>query len=92
MTTELEDMENIYSFNEILKASFLELTNKIFINIDTNEEYGLIWGKYGKTSTLNSIANRGIIEFMSRDNNKINKIYGKDFDENEKKFKSILIK
>ncbi len=82
-------MEEIYSFNDILKASFIELSNKLFINTENGEELGFIWAKYSPKCKINAIVLDGIIEFMSNDNNTINKVYGVDYDKNLKVFKAI---
>lgn len=81
-------MEETYSFNELLKASFIELSNKLFIDTNNDEELGFIWAKYSPNSKINAIISGGIIEFIM-DNNKINKIYGIDYDKNLKVFKAV---
>lgn len=80
-----------YTFNDIIKASFIELSNKLFINTCTNEKLGFIWAKYGSNSKIDAIVNDGIIEFISEDNVDINKIYGINFDKNKKIFKAIIL-
>lgn len=79
-----------FTFNDILKATFVELSNKKFIILDTNETLGFIWAKYNEKTNLDSIGNGGIIEFISKDGGQINKIYGKNFDRNKITFKAII--
>ena len=87
-------MEEIkyYSFNDIINASFIELSNQLFIDTNNNNKLGLIWAKYGSNTKINAIVTDGIIEFMSQDNDRIKKIYGINYDRDEKIFKAILIK
>lgn len=84
---EKQEDNEFYSFNEILKSNFVELSNKNFVRIDNGECLGLIWGKYNSNCGLNSIANDGIIEFISKDGGKINKVYGYEIDKDGKLFK-----
>jgi hypothetical protein len=86
-----QNSEN-YSFDDILKASFLELSNKIFMNNNTKECLGLIWAKYSSTSKLDAIANKGIIEFISPyEKTTIIKIYGKDYEKDVKIFHACFL-
>ncbi len=77
----------MYSFNDILRASFVELSDQLFVNTVTAEPLGLIWAKYGSKSKMEAMANNGIIEFMAHDKRThITKVYGKDFDRDQKVF------
>lgn len=78
-----------YSFNDIMNSNFIDLSNKYFINIETNENLGSIWAKYGESSKINAIVNSGIIEFISKDGGSINKIYGINYNKDQKIFKYI---
>lgn len=78
-----------YSFNDIMNSNFIDLSNKYFINIETNENLGSIWAKYGESSKINAIVNCGIIEFISKDGGSINKIYGINYNKDQKIFKYI---
>jgi len=82
------DYYHIYSFNELFELNFLQLFNKIFQRIDTDEIIGTVWSKYNEVCKINF--NNEVIEFVSQDGGFINKIYSKDIvNINEKIFKVI---
>ena len=81
-----ENNNKLFSFSELLKASFIEISGK-FIRIDTNENIGIIYAKYHDKFSLDNIANNGKIICIN--DKKIIKIYGYELDVNDKLFMKI---
>ena len=89
----LEDNNILFSFNEILKSSFIELGNMHFTRLGTSEILGVVVSKYHERSKMEAIANGGIIEFITLcKSSKITKIYGNTLNKNEKLFVGCSIK
>lgn len=83
----------ILSFNEIVEAPWDDLRSKNFKRIDTDEFMGTVYAKYDRSFKLSSLINDGIIEFLdlNNDNNNITKkVFGIDFNKDEKVFQVII--
>jgi len=87
-TTAKEEM-NLYSFNEILKMSFVQTGEKIFKRTDNNEILGIVYSKYPKNSKIDAMINGGIIEFVNFYTNKYTKLCGNQVDAKTKIFEVI---
>jgi len=79
----------IYSFNDIVQATWEELANKNFIRTDTNEELGTIYAKYDNKFSLANICTNGRLEFLQKDGSFVKQIFGEDLDVNMPLFKVV---
>ena len=77
---------DLYSFNDIIMASWENLLGKIFIRTDNNETLGTICAKYDNTCTLSAMLTNGRLEFLSVNRNNIKRIFGEELDVNAKLF------
>ena len=80
MSTEL------YSFNEIVIASWDSLRDKVFIRNDTNDTLGFVYAKYDKMWSLSTMCTNGRIEFLNNERNAINRVFGEELNVDEKMF------
>lgn len=76
----------VYSFNDIVMASWDSLRNKAFIKNDTNEYLGSVYAKYDKMWSLATMCTNGRIEFLNQDYNNVKKVFGEDLNTDEKMF------
>jgi len=76
MNTNDTTIETILSFNQLINASFINISFSNFERIDTGEYLGSIWAKYPKHSKISATAYGGIIEFQRPNEKKCKKIYG----------------
>ncbi len=81
----------MYSFNDIVMATWDSLRNKEFIRNDTNECLGSVYAKYDKMWSLATMCTNGRVEFINQDHNNVKKVFGEDLNTDEKMF-SIKIK
>ncbi len=79
----------MYSFNNIISATWEELAGKHFIRIDTNEELGTVYAKYDNMFSLANICTNGRIEFLQKDGSFVKQIFGKELDVNAELFKVL---
>lgn len=80
---------NLYSFNQIIAASWDELADKLFVQVDTNEELGFVYGKYDNMASLAAICTNGRIEFLNSDKSYIKQVFGENLDVNMPLFKIV---
>jgi hypothetical protein len=80
MSTEL------YSFNDIVMATWDSLRNKEFIRNDTNEYLGSVYAKYDKMWSLATMCTNGRVEFINYDHNNVKRVFGEDLNTDEKMF------
>jgi len=73
----------IYSFNDIVQATWEELAN------NTNEELGTIYAKYDNKFSLANICTNGRLEFLQKDGSFVKQIFGEDLDVNMPLFKVV---
>jgi len=78
MNKNSEIKEQLFSFNEIIKAAFLDIRCANFERTDTGEYLGSIWAKYPKHTKLSAIAYGGIIEFKNPNERYSIKVYGNE--------------
>ena len=76
----------LYSFNEIVMASWDSLRDKVFIRNDTNETLGSVYAKYDKMWSLSTMCTNGRIEFLNHERNAINRVFGEELNVDEKMF------
>ena len=81
----------LYSFNEIVMASWDSLRDKVFIRNDTNDTLGSVYAKYDKMWSLSTMCTNGRIEFLDHNSNAINRVFGEELNV-EKKMFSIQFK
>ena len=76
----------LYSFNEIVMASWDSLRDKVFIRNDTNDILGSVYAKYDKMWSLATMCTNGRIEFLDHNRNAINRVFGEELNVEEKLF------
>lgn len=87
--TDNKEEVKLYSFDEILKMSFVQTGEKIFKKTDTDEILGIVYAKYPKNSKMDAMINGGIIEFVNFYTNKHTKLYGNQVDTKSNIFEVI---
>jgi hypothetical protein len=83
-------MNNVYSFNDILRANFQDCSlfiDSVFMNTENEQILGYLSHK-----NPNDLINGGYIEFTSPYENHIHKICGKNFMKNAKILKIVDMK
>ena len=83
MTSEL------YSFNDIIMASWESLSGKTFTRTDNNETLGSVYAKYDNMFSLANICTNGRIEFLQKDGAFVKQIFGEELDVNAELFKVV---
>ena len=83
MTSEL------YSFNDIVMASWESLSGKTFTRTDNNETLGSVYAKYDNRFSLSAILTNGRIEFLSVNRNDVKRVFGEELDVNAKLFEVL---
>ena len=76
----------IYSFNDIVMATWDSLRDKAFIRNDTNEYLGSVYAKYDKMWSLATMCTNGRVEFINHDHNNVKRVFGEDLNTDEKMF------
>ena len=76
----------MYSFNDIVMATWDSLRNKEFIRNDTNEYLGSVYAKYDKMWSLATICTNGRVEFINQDHNNVKRVFGEDLNTDKKMF------
>jgi hypothetical protein len=76
----------IYSFNDIIMATWDSLRDKAFIRNDTNEYLGSVYAKYDKMWSLATMCTNGRVEFLNQEHSNIKRVFGEDLNTDEKMF------
>lgn len=76
----------IYSFNDIVMATWQSLAGKTFTRSDNNELLGSVYAKYDNKCSFSSILTNGRIEFLSKDTSIVKRVFGEELDVNAKLF------
>ena len=76
----------MYSFNDIVMATWDSLRNKEFIRNDTNEYLGSVYAKYDKMWSLATICTNGRVEFINQAHNNVKRVFGEDLNTDKKMF------
>ena len=76
----------MYSFNDIVMATWDSLRNKEFIRNDTNEYLGSVYAKYDKMWSLATMCTNGRVEFINKDHNNVKRVFGEEINTEEKMF------
>jgi hypothetical protein len=74
----------MYSFNDIVMATWDSLRNKEFIRNDTNEYLGSVYAKYDKMWSLATMCTNGRVEFLIENN--VKRVFGEDINIDKKIF------
>lgn len=80
----------IYSLNDIIQASWEELSGKEFIRTDSNQYMGTVYAKYDNRFKLSSIINNGYVEFMRTKTGPVTYVFGVDINPDQKLFEPIV--
>lgn len=80
----------IYSLNDIIQASWEELSGKEFIRTDSNQYLGTVYAKYDNRFKLSSIINNGYVEFLRTKSGPVTYVFGVDIDPDQKLFEPIV--
>ena len=76
----------IYSFNDIVMATWESLAGKTFMRSDNNELLGSVYAKYDNRFSLSAILTNGRIEFLNEDRTNVKRVFGEELDVNAKLF------